>query len=98
MAEIRVTPSVLKSKAEELQSGLKSLSQKMDELQQRENQLSGMWQGEAKESFHNAFMTSYNECQPFFEELQKFIAKLVETAEQYERAEQEAASRAQSRG
>ena len=61
MAEIKVTPSVLRSKADELQNGVRNLSQKMEELHEKEAQLSTMWQGSAKESFHNAFMTSYDE-------------------------------------
>ena len=55
MAEIKVTPAVLRQKSEELQTGVKNLAQKMNELQERENSLSGMWQGAAKDSFHNAF-------------------------------------------
>lgn len=98
MAEIKVTPSVLRNNAEELQNEAKNLSQKMDELQDRENQLSTMWQGDAKDSFHEAFMTSYNECQPFFQELQRFIAKLEETAEKYEKVEADAVAAAKFRG
>ena len=97
MAEIKVTPAVLRQKSEELQTGVKNLAQKMNELQERENSLSGMWQGAAKDSFHNAFMTSYNECQPFFQELQRFIVKLDETAKQYEMAEARATEAAQKR-
>ena len=97
MAEIKVTPGVLRKKSEELQAGVKNLTQKMTELQERESNLSSMWQGAAKDSFHNAFMTSYSECQPFFQELQRFIVKLDETAKQYEMAEARAAEAAQKR-
>ena len=48
MAEIKVTPSVLRSKADELQNGVRNLSQKMEELHEKEAQLSTMWHNSMK--------------------------------------------------
>ncbi len=97
MAQIKVQPSVLRNKAAELQTQSDALSGKMDELLDREHQLSTMWEGPAKESFHNSFMTSYENCQPFFQELKRFIMKLEETAQVYEEAEAQAEQSAAQR-
>ena len=57
MAEFQVTASTLKQKAEELSTLNNNFAKKVEELMASEKSLSGMWEGQAKEAFENAFNT-----------------------------------------
>ena len=55
MAEIKVTAGELKNNANELRQLNNQFKKAIDDLTSSEQQLVGMWDGEAKEAFHNAY-------------------------------------------
>ena len=55
MASFITTPAQLRAKAEELSSLNNSFKTNVSELEAEEQNLMGMWEGQAKEAFHQAF-------------------------------------------
>lgn len=89
MAEIKVTASELKNKAQTLTQLNGSLETQINALQQSESTLNSMWDGEAKNAFHNAFTHDKQEMTEFKQAVDKYIQALVQIAGTYERAEQQ---------
>lgn len=87
MAEIRVTPAELKTMAEELEGKNTTLKNKIDELRQKETELSGMWEGEAKTAFHNAFNADVAQMDEFRNVITQFLKSLENIASEYESKE-----------
>lgn len=84
---ITVTVGTLNTKASELRQYNASLKTKIDELSNTENTLNGMWEGEAKTAFHNAFHKDLVQMQNFYNAIEKYASSLTEIAKQYEAAE-----------
>ena len=87
MAEIFVTASQLYSKAEELEQLNATLLSKVEELESQEANLSGMWEGEAKDAFHTAFSNDKTQMSNFYNWVTQYVAKVKEAAENYSVAE-----------
>ena len=83
MAEFQVTASTLKQKAEELST----LNNKVEELMASEKSLSGMWEGQAKEAFENAFNTDAGKMNQFKAAVDEYYSRLLTIVSQYEQAE-----------
>lgn len=66
MALIRVTASQLRAKAEELSGLNRQFETQAGELEACEQKLSGMWDGQAKDAFHQAFARNADSDGKFF--------------------------------
>ena len=87
MAQIQVTSSQVKSKADMLNNYNKQLSTQIDSLQQQEGSLLRMWEGEAKNAFHKAFTSDIQQMKNFYLEINNYVAKLRDIVKSYEEAE-----------
>lgn len=97
MAEIRVTPQELKSRADDLERYNRSLRDEIAKMEGYEQQLAGMWEGEAQKAFHNAFTTDKGKMERFALNIDKYIQALREDAMRYETAENAATNIANTR-
>ena len=87
MAEFQVTASTLKQKAEELSTLNNNFAKKVEELMASEKSLSGMWEGQAKEAFENAFTTDAGKMNQFKAAVDEYYSRLLTIVSQYEQAE-----------
>ena len=87
MAELQVTPSELKNKAQELKNQNGNLKTKISDLMQAESTLGTKWDGQAKEAFHTAFTADIQKIEAFQEGIAGYITALEGIAQQYEKAE-----------
>ncbi len=82
-----VTPGQLRAKAQELESLNKTLRAKIADLENQENSLNSMWEGEAKDAFHTAFNNDKIQMNNFATQIDAYVNALNKAAEQYEMAE-----------
>ena len=87
MGLIRVTATELKARAEELTSLNQTLKTNISDLEACEQNLSTMWEGQAKDAFHNAFTNDKIQMTNFCTLIEKYVATLLSIAAKYERAE-----------
>ena len=83
MAEIRVTPSELRSKADELEQLNRQFQQEVTSMVGYEQELAGMWEGEAQKAFRKAFNDDKQKMDLFAQN-----QALRADAQKYEEAEQ----------
>lgn len=88
MAEIMVTSSTLRSKAEELNQLNEQFKSAVSSLTDEENALRGQFEGEASDAFHSAFTQDTVQMQNFYNAIAQYVQKLLQIAESYEKAEQ----------
>ena len=88
MAEIIVTSSTLRSKAEELNQMNEQFKNAVNSLVDEENALRGQFEGEASDAFHAAFSKDTVQMQTFYNAIAQYVQKLIQIAEGYEKAEQ----------
>lgn len=87
MGLIRVSATELKAKAEELTSLNNNLKTNVSELETSEQNLASMWDGEAKDAFHQAFHNDKVQMNNFSMLIEKYVAALENIAATYQRAE-----------
>ncbi|HIS07245.1 MAG TPA: WXG100 family type VII secretion target [Candidatus Choladocola avistercoris] len=87
MASFITTPAQLRAKAEELSSLNNSFKTNVSELEAEEQNLMGMWEGQAKEAFHQAFSSDKIQMTNFSTLIEKYVASLITIAAKYEEAE-----------
>lgn len=87
MANIRVTFQELASKGEELQALNASFKAAVGELESLEEALSGMWEGEAKDAFRNAFRSDKVQMDNFYNAIEVYVQRLNEILNKYVEAE-----------
>ena len=87
MALMRVTASQLKAKAEELTGLNQNLKTNVGELEACEQNLVGMWDGQAKDAFHRAFQNDKIQMTNFSTLIEKYVNVLLNIASKYEQAE-----------
>lgn len=87
MAFFQVTSSELRNKASRLQELNGQFKAKASELQEKENALCSMWEGEAKNVFHQAFMSDRQQMDAFYGLIVQYVQVLLEIAARYEEAE-----------
>lgn len=97
MAEIKVTSTELKSKASELRQLNNQFKKAVEDMVSNEQQLMGMWDGETKEAFHNAFNSDKSQMDVFYQTIEKYCEALENNAAKYEAAEQKNLSTASTR-
>ncbi len=88
MAEIKVTSGELKNKATELRQLNSQFKKSVEDMTSTEQQLVGMWDGDAKESFHNAYNSDRSQMDVFYDTIEKYCQALDSNAARYEAAEQ----------
>lgn len=87
MAEFTVTAAQLQSKAEELSQYNASFKKEVENLNQTETQLMGMWDGEAKDTFHGAFNRDKVNMDNFYNAIAQYVNALQQIAAKYAQAE-----------
>jgi len=92
-----VTASALRRLAEELSQLNGQYKTKVESLAAQEQELRGMWEGEANLAFQKAFATDKVSLDHFYTVIEKYIQALLTAAAEYERAEQQATQTATTR-
>lgn len=87
MAEILVTAATVRNKANELSNLNGQLKSKVSDLVGKEENLNGMWDGEANDAFHKAFGDDVQQMQNFTAEIERYVDALLNIATEYENAE-----------
>lgn len=87
MAFFQVTSSELRNKASRLQELNGQFKTKASELQEKESALCSMWEGEAKNVFHQAFINDRQQMDAFYGLIAQYVQALLEIAARYEEAE-----------
>lgn len=87
MAQITVTASKLSQAAENLQQLNESLNAQIAILESTEGDLCTMWDGDAKEAFHNAFQRDKTQMTNFKMAIDQYIVALNNIAGKYSQAE-----------
>lgn len=87
MAEIRVTPAEVRRKAEELRGLNNQFHSKVDELIGCEQNLTRMWEGDAKEAFNTAFNNDRIHWDNFRLLIENYATALDNIATEYENKE-----------
>ena len=97
MAEIMVTPQILNQKADELDRLNSQFKSQVQELQGSENNVSNMWEGEARDAFHNTFNRDKGYWDQFSSAVREYATTLREDARRYSQTEQKNAQMFRSR-
>lgn len=87
MAQIRVTMSQLKAQAEHLEALNEQFKSQVNSLEATEQQLGSMWEGEAKNAFHNAFSSDKVQMDNFYNAVKAYVQTLLANAAKYSEAE-----------
>jgi WXG100 family type VII secretion target len=87
MGLIRVSATELKAKAQELASLNSNYKTNTSDLEASEQNLMTMWDGEAKDAFHQAFTRDKIQMDNFSTLIDKYVATLQTIAAKYEQAE-----------
>lgn len=95
--QIQVNINTLKNKATELKSLNSKFKTQYENLKTTEGKLNGMWDGEAKGEFHNAFTKDVGQMQKFYTLIEKYAQNLTQIAEKYQAAERANANIARQR-
>lgn len=97
MAEFKVTPSVLRQKANDLRSLNQKFNQEVENMTSTEQKLTQMWEGDARNEFHNAFVTDVQKMGQFHQNIELYAQALESSAQKYEDAEMKNVSTASTR-
>lgn len=87
MSQFSVTAAQLRAKAEELTGLNSNFKSNVSDLEATEQNLSTMWEGEAKAAFHTAFTNDKTQMNNFSMLIEKYVASLLTIAAKYEQAE-----------
>ena len=82
-----VTASALRDKANELRKQNKNLKNQIEGLRAKESSLSGMWEGDAHESFSREFIKDMGKLEQFYSAIEDYANKLDQLAQEYDKAE-----------
>ena len=87
MAYMMVTSGRLRGYAEDLRGLNAGLMNALEELRTTEHTLKGMWEGEANEAFHAAFLHDQGRMEAFHGAIEQYVQALLVIAAKYEEAE-----------
>lgn len=87
MALIQVTSAALRTGSENLQKLNGELKLQVASLEEMEGELNAMWEGEANQAFHNAFLSDKAQMDQFYAAIERYVASLAAIAVKYETAE-----------
>lgn len=97
MAMIRVTSAQLTAGASDLKNLNSSFKNAVNQLQNTEQALTAMWEGEAKEAFHSAFNQDKIQMDNFFNAIEVYVQRLEAAAVRYRNAENQNVNTANER-
>ena len=97
MSFFQVTAAELRKKAEQLKGLNARFKTSVESLQTTEQSLKSMWEGEANEAFHAAFMKDKGQMDNFHSVIERYIEALYVIAQKYEEAENRNIATATSR-
>lgn len=97
MSYFSVTASELRSKAGTLQELNGQLRTKETDLDNQEGSVCSMWEGQAKDLFHQAYISDREQMDNFNGLIENYVSALLEIAQRYEDAEARSAEIAATR-
>ena len=97
MSYYQVTSSELRARAEEMRGLNGRFKSEEETLRASEENLKTMWEGEANEAFHTAFIHDATSMDMFHEAVEQYISAFLVIAERYEIAERKNAEIARQR-
>jgi len=97
MSFYQVTSGELRRRAEEMRGLNSRFKSEEENLRASEANLKTMWEGEANEVFHSAFVHDASAMDMFYDTVEQYIAALLVIAERYEIAERKNAEIARAR-
>ena len=87
MAFFSVTSSELRNRAGRITELNGQFKSKTTVLGEQESALCGMWEGEARDTFHQAFTRDKQQMDVFHQLIAQYVQALLEIAARYEQAE-----------
>lgn len=87
MSDFTVSINDLKAKVDSLRQLNSQFKSQVGELEATEANLNGMWEGEAKNAFHNAFMSDKAQMDNFYNAVELYAQRLEAIAARYAQAE-----------
>lgn len=87
MSFFQVTASELRNRAGQISDLNSQFKAKAAELGEQEAALCGMWEGQAKDAFHQAFSRDEQQMEIFYQLISQYVQALLEIAARYEQAE-----------
>lgn len=87
MSGVMINTAQLRSKADELNAQNVQLKSQIQLLDETEQSLSMMWEGDANTAFHNAFQSDKVQFENFYNAINRYIEALRNTAQRYDEAE-----------
>lgn len=87
MSKIVVEIGGLRSGADELEQRNEQFRNAINELENLEGRLNGMWDGEANDTFHQAFTNDKIQMTNFYNAIAQYVATLRSIADRYQQAE-----------
>ncbi|HOO26920.1 MAG TPA: WXG100 family type VII secretion target [Lachnospiraceae bacterium] len=87
MSFIQVTASELRNRAEELRGLNARFKSQAETLETCEQTLKSMWEGQANDVFHSAFIRDKGQMDGFYGAIEQYVSALLVIAEKYEEAE-----------
>ncbi len=87
MTDFSVSVQDLRTKVEALRTLNSEFKARTNDLTNTESSLNGMWEGEARDAFHNAFQSDITQMGNFYNAIEVYAMRLDEMASRYEAAE-----------
>ena len=87
MSEFVVSVNDLKVKVDTLRQLNAQFKSKVGEMESTEASLNGMWEGGAKEAFHNAFTSDKTQMNNFYNAVEVYAQRLESIVARYAQAE-----------
>lgn len=87
MAFFQVTSQELRNAAERISDLNNQFKERALQLSEQETSLCSMWEGQAKDTFHQAFMRDRQQMDAFVQLINQYVQALLEIAVRYEQAE-----------
>lgn len=87
MAFFQVTSTELRSKAENIKNLNVQFRAKASDMESKEGTLCSMWEGQARDTFHQAFLRDRQQMDAFNQLIDQYIQALLDIAARYEQAE-----------
>ncbi|HIZ64617.1 MAG TPA: WXG100 family type VII secretion target [Candidatus Blautia pullicola] len=88
---IEIETRLLAQDKESIQTQVQRLRTQKNRLQDRMEQLSGMWEGPAKETFLNQFLSDCEYMESFFSELDAYVQAMEYAEKEYNKCENDVA-------
>lgn len=97
MADFRVSINDLKTKVDSLRQLNSQFKSQVSDLESTEASLNGMWEGQARETFHQAFNSDKVQMNNFYNAIEVYAQRLEAIAAKYAKAEAESVEIASQR-